>query len=295
MIIATTASSAVQTLVVGLVQGGVYALSATGLVLIFSVAGVANLAHGETVMLGGLVAYAARALWHLPYVLAIVVGAIAAMCLGLAFSAVVFDRLRRAAEEGFLVASVGLIFVCEALGTMVFGDAPRSVPGSPDHVYQLGGVRIPLIWLIIVVVACAATGLLYLFISRASAGRAMRAMAMNPYAATLMGISERRYSTQAFALGSLMAGIGGALLASAFPVSPLSGEDLAFKSFIVIIFAGLGSIGGALLGGMILGVVGAFASSYVSSGYANAFLFGFLLLVLVVRPNGLFGIALARD
>lgn len=282
-----------QTIAVGLVEGGVYALSAVGLVLIFSVAGVANLAHGEAVVIGGLVAYAAGTSGHLPYPLAIAAGALAATVLGLVFSFAVFDRLRDAAESGFLVASLGLILIVEALATTVFGDEPKSVPGAPGH--DIAGVRIPVIWAIIVVTAFLLTGLLRLFISRTGTGRAMRAMAMNPYAATLMGISRRKYSTIAFGLGSCLAGIAGGLLASTFPISATSGEDIAFKAFIVIIFAGLGSIGGALIGGLALGVVGALTSSYVSSGYSNTFIFAFLLIVIVLRPNGVFGVNIARD
>jgi branched-chain amino acid transport system permease protein len=284
-----------QTIAVGLVEGGVYALSAVGLVLIFSVAGVANLAHGEAVVIGGLVAYWAGTTAHVGYPLSILAGAIAATLLGLVFSVAVFDRLRDAAESGFLVASLGLILVVEALATAVFGDDPKSVPGAPGHVFEIAAVRIPVIWAIIVVTALLLTGLLRLFISRTGPGRAMRAMAMNPYAATLMGISRRRYSTIAFALGSCVAGIAGGLLASTFPISASSGEDIAFKAFIVIIFAGLGSIGGALLGGLALGIVGALTSSYLSSGYANTFIFAFLLLVIVLRPNGVFGVRIARD
>jgi branched-chain amino acid transport system permease protein len=285
----------VQTIVVGLVEGGVYALSAVGLVLIFSVAGVANLAHGEAVVVGGLVAYAAGTYGHLPYVLSIVVGAAAATVLGLILSIAVFDRLRDAAETGVLMASLGAILVLEALNVTVFGDEPKSVPGAPGHVFDVGGVRIPAVWAVIVLTAFVLTGLLRLYISMSRAGRAMRAMAMNPYAATLMGIARRRYSTLAFAIGSCVAGVAGGLLASAFPIGATSGEDIAFKAFIVIIFAGLGSIGGALVGGLLLGVIGALASSYISSGYANTFLFAFLLIVIVLRPNGLFGVNVARD
>lgn len=284
-----------QTIVVGLVQGGVYALCAAGLVLIFSVAGVANLAHGETVVFGGLVAYAARQFWHLPYVVAIGVGAVAAAALGLVFCAVVFDRLRHAAEEGYLVASLGLIFIMEAVSTRAFGDEPRAVPGAPQHVHQVAGVRLPTIWVVILVTAVVLIALLRLLISRTTPGRAMRAMALNPYAAALMGISRRKYSFVAFGIGSLVAGVAGGLLASAFPLSATSGEDLAFKSFVVIIVAGIGSIGGALLGGVVIGVVGAIAAGYISSGYANTLIFSCLLLILILRPNGLFGVSLARD
>jgi branched-chain amino acid transport system permease protein len=284
-----------QTVAVGLVEGGVYALSAVGLVLIFSVAGIANLAHGEAVVVGGLVAYAAGTFGHLAYPLAILVGAAAATVLGLLFSVTVFDRLRDAAESGVLMASLGLILVVEAVATSLVGDEPVSVPGAPETVYDVAGVRIPATWAVIVITAFVLTGLLRLFISRTTPGRAMRAMAMNPYAATLMGISRRRYATLAFGIGSCIAGVAGGLLASAFPIGATSGEDIAFKAFVIIIFAGLGSIGGALLGGLALGIVGALASSYISSGYANTFLFAFLLIVIVVRPNGVFGMRVARD
>jgi branched-chain amino acid transport system permease protein len=281
--------SVLETLFIGLVNGGVYALSAAGLLLIFSVAGVPNLAHGEVVMIGGLVAYEVAQRLDVPYVLAVLIGGGAGTVVGLVFSLAVFEHLRGRAEEGFLIASLALIFIVEAVATQVFGTQPEIITSAPAGILTIGPARIPETWIIIIVVGVLLCIGLQLFTNRTNAGRVMRAMALNPYAALLMGIQQRVYSNLAFAIGSFCAGIAGGLLASSFPVDPTSGEDIAFKSFIIILFAGMGSIGGALVGGMILGIADAYLAGYVSSSYSDAYLFIILLAIIIIRPRGLFG------
>lgn len=283
-----------QTTLAGLVQGGVYALAAVGLVLIFSVAGVPNLAHGESVMIGGIVA-AILATHGLPFVAALVAGVAAAMVLGTLIGAAVFDRLRSAPPEGMLIASLALIFIIEATTTYAAGSNPRAVPNAPTSVLRFLGARLPVTWLIVLVAGAGLIALLLLVIRRTTWGRGMRAMALNPAAAIVVGIPARRYAILAFAIGSLLAGISGGLLAAAFPMDPTYGESVAFVAFTIIIFAGVGSIGGALIGGIFLGLVVTFSTAYLSSAYAETFQFLVLLLVLILRPDGLFGVRAERD
>jgi branched-chain amino acid transport system permease protein len=283
-----------STLLVGLTQGGVYALSAVGLVLIFSVAGIANLAHGEVVMLGGFLGYQTAIHWHWSFLLSLATGAVVGAVLGLVIG-LVFDRLVGEVHESYLIASLALIFISEGIATKQFGEGAVTIPSASQKVFSFWGARLPLTWLYIIVAAVVLTVGLSLFVSLTSPGRVMRAIALNPVAAKLMGIEVRRYGMLAFVIGSAFAGIAGVLLAAAFPITTLSGENIAFYSFIVVIFAGLGSIMGALLGGLLLGVVGSFAATYVSSGYSNTFIFAFLLVVLLVKPSGLFGVTIDRD
>lgn len=283
-----------ETTLAGLVQGGGYALSAVGLVLIFSVAGVPNLAHGESVMIGGIVA-AVLASHGMPFVAALALGAVAAMVLGVVIGSTVFDRLRAAPAEGMLVASLALIFIIEATTSNFAGDNPRAVPNAPNGTLRFLGARLPVTWLLVLVAGVGLVGLLQLLIRYTRWGRGMRAMALNPAAAVVVGIPARRYAILAFAVGSLLAGISGGLLAAAFPMDPTYGESVAFVAFTIIIFAGIGSIGGALLGGLVLGLVETFSTAYLSSAYAETFQFLVLLLILLVRPDGLFGVRTERD
>jgi branched-chain amino acid transport system permease protein len=282
-----------ETTLAGLVQGGAYSLSAVGLVLIFSVAGVPNLAHGESVMVGGIVA-AILASHGLPFAAALLAGAAAACLLGVLMGAVVFDRLRSSPAEGMLMASLALIFIIEATTTNFAGGNPRSLANAPTGVLKFAGARLPVTWLLVFVAGVGLVGVLQLLIRHTRWGRGMRAMALNPAAAVVVGIPARRYAILAFAVGSLLAGISGALLAAAFPMDPTYGESVAFVAFTIIIFAGIGSIGGALLGGLFLGLVETFATAYLSSAYAETFQFVVLLIILLVRPDGLFGVRTER-
>ena len=283
-----------ETTLAGLVQGGAYALSAAGLVLIFSVAGVPNLAHGESVMIGGIVA-AILATHGLPFVAALAAGAASAMVLGIVIGATVFDRLRSAPPEGMLIASLALIFIIEATTTNFAGSNPRAIPNAPKATLRFLGARLPVTWLLVLVAGVGLIGILQFLIRHTRWGRGMRAMALNPAAAVVVGIPARGYAILAFAVGSLLAGISGGLLAAAFPVDPTYGESVAFVAFTVIIFAGIGSIGGALVGGLLLGLVETFSIAYLSSAYAETFQFLVLLLILLIRPEGLFGVRTERD
>ncbi|HEX3923807.1 MAG TPA: branched-chain amino acid ABC transporter permease [Streptosporangiaceae bacterium] len=282
-----------ETTLAGLVQGGAYALSAVGLVLVFGVAGVPNLAHGESVMLGGIVA-AVLAGHGVPFAVAIAGGAAAACLLGIVMGATVFDRLRNFPLEGMLIASLALIFIIEAVTTELAGDNPRAVSNAPAGTFRVFGAPLPASWLIVFVAGIGLVGVLQLLIRYTRWGRGMRAMALNPAAAVVVGIPTRRYAILAFAVGSLMAGISGGLLAGAFPMDPTYGESVAFVAFTIIIFAGMGSIGGALLGGLLLGLVESFATAYLSSAYADTFQFLVLLGILLIRPEGLFGVRVER-
>lgn len=282
-----------ETTLAGLVQGGAYALSAVGLVLVFGVAGVPNLAHGESVMLGGIVA-AVLASHGVPFAAAIALGAGAACLLGIVMGATVFDRLRNSPLEGMLIASLALIFIIEAVTTELAGDNPRAVSNAPAGTFRVFGAPLPASWLIVFVAGIGLVGVLQLLIRYTRWGRGMRAMALNPAAAVVVGIPTRRYAILAFAVGSLMAGISGGLLAGAFPMDPTYGESVAFVAFTIIIFAGMGSIGGALLGGLLLGLVESFATAYLSSAYADTFQFLVLLGILLIRPEGLFGVRVER-
>jgi branched-chain amino acid transport system permease protein len=278
----------IQDLVIGLAQGGIYALTGVGLVLIFSVVRVPNFAHGEPVMIGAMVTLSLVAGLALPIPLAILVGVLTAAVLGWLFSVVVFGPLLRRPETSLLIISLALVVIIGALAVKVWGDQPVTTPGAWTTIVSFGGARLPLTWILIFVGAIVCTAALDAFIRFTSPGRVMRAMALNPFAANLMGIPVGRYQALAFVIGSALAGLGGGLFSLAFAVQATMGSHIALKAFIVIIFAGMGSIWGALAGGMLLGIAESFGASWIASGYRDTFGFIFLLAVLLIRPNGLF-------
>ena len=284
-----------QEVVVGLVQGFIYALTAVGLVLIFSVGRIPNFAHGEALMVGAMVTLVTVADHGVPLAVGILLGTAAATLLGLVVYFGVFGPFSKYPETALLIVSVALVLVIEAAAVKLWGDRPRTTPGAPDHVWNIGGVYVTEMWVVIAVTAVALVLALQLFIRKSRPGRAMRAMALNRYAAQLMGIPVRRYEALAFAIGSAMAGVGGALLSTIISVHAQMGAPMALRAFIIIIFAGMGSVLGSLLGGLLLGLVETLGSSYVASGYGETFIFIFLVVLLLVRPEGLVGRRVARD
>jgi branched-chain amino acid transport system permease protein len=284
-----------QEIAIGLVQGFIYALTAVGLVLIFSVGRIPNFAHGEALMVGAMVTLVTVADHGVPLPLGILFGTLAATALGLALYFGVFGPLNRYPETALLIVSVALVLVIEAAAVKLWGDAPRTTPGAPSKVWDVGGVHITEMWVVIAATAVVLVVGLQAYIQYARAGRAMKAMALNRYAAQLMGIPVRRYEALAFAIGSAMAGVGGALLSTIISVHAQMGAPMALRAFVIIIFAGMGSILGSLLGGLLLGLVEILGSSYVATGYGETFIFIFLVVLLLVRPQGLVGRRAARD
>jgi branched-chain amino acid transport system permease protein len=284
-----------QTIIDGLVQGSVYGLAAIGLSLIFGVVRVPHFAHGEAVMLGGMVGLALVADSGLPLLVGLVVGTLVATAFGLIVGAAVFYPLRELSEINLLITALALVFIVEAAATKIFGEQPRVIPGAPETSVHFLGAQVGVMRIIILAVALIGAVGLHLYVERSRTGHAMKALALNPSAARLMGIPVRRYWILAFAIGSALAGVGGVLLGTIVPVTPTIGALISLKSFIVIIFAGLGSIGGAYMGGLVLGLVEALGGSYISSGYINAFSIAFLVAVLLVRPQGMFAAGVARD
>lgn len=284
-----------QTIIDGLVQGSIYGLAAIGLSLIFGVVRVPHFAHGEAVMLGGMVGLALVADSGLPLLVGLVVGTLAATAFGLFVGAAVFYPLRQFSEINLLITALALVFIVEAAATKIFGEQPRVIPGAPESSVSFLGAQVGVMRIIILGVALVGAVGLHLYVERSRTGNAMKALALNPSAARLMGIPVRRYWILAFVIGSALAGVAGVLLGTIVPVTSTMGALISLKSFIVIIFAGLGSIGGAYVGGLVLGLVESLGGSYISSGYINAFSIAFLVAVLLVRPQGMFAAGVARD
>ncbi|PZO79471.1 MAG: branched-chain amino acid ABC transporter permease [Mesorhizobium amorphae] len=284
----------VQSLLLGLLQGGLYALLAIGLSLVFGILRVVNFAHGEFAMLGSFAAVFAVTLLGLPVWVGLVAAAAAGGAVALATNWTVLrpiylSRMRQKGEYT-IIATFMLSQFLIAAATLLFGTSYRKLPGLWDQnlnffdTVYLSGNR-----LVAFAAAVILIGLLFFVVYRTDTGRAWRALTQNPLGATVVGIDVNRYANLAFLVSGAFAGIAAALLAPLMFVFPASGVIALVKAFIVVIIGGMGSIGGTLAAGLLLGVVEVMGTVYIDTGYTDAYGFALMIAVLLLRPAGLFG------
>jgi len=283
-----------QQLVLGLLLGGLYGLAAAGLSLIFGVLKVLNVAHGELIMLGGYAAFWLSAIVGLdPFVALLGVIPLTA-ALGLALYGGLFAFVVRFDEEtrikNSLLVGFGLALTLHALAVRLWTADERSIPtGYGGQTIGVGGLVVPLGRLASLAVAVALIGLTHLFLARARWGHAIRAVAEDWEAALLQGIDVRRAYLLAFGIGTGLAGAAGCLVAVGYSVSPAIGLEWTLKALIVVVLAGLGSLFGTFVGGLVLGVAEA-ASAFTFGGpYREVVGLLIFFCVLIARPQGLFG------
>lgn len=278
----------VQALLNGFGLAMVYVLVALGLTLIFSILEIINFAHGEFYMLGGYVTYYALALFGVNYFatlgLAIVVVGVA----GVVAERLIFRDLRGKALNAFIV-SLGLLWVMQAGAQLAFGVLDKPVPSAFSGIVRGLGLVISLERLVVTVSAIVLIVALYLFLRLSRPGRAMRAVAQDADAAALQGVNIEAVSAFGFGIGCALAGGAGGLLAPVFAVSPTMGALPVVKAFIIIIVGGMGSLPGAVLGGLLLGGVEGLGSLFMGSAAVNILGFLMVIVVLLVRPRGLVG------
>jgi branched-chain amino acid transport system permease protein len=283
-----------QQLVLGLLLGGLYGLAAAGLSLIFGVLKVLNVAHGELIMLGGYAAFWLAALLGVdPFVGLLAVIPLTAG-LGLVLYGGLFGFVVRFDEEtrirNSLLVGFGLAITLHALAVRLWTADERSIPtGYGGQAITLGGLVVPVGRLASLAVAVALIGLTHLFLARTRWGHAIRAAAEDWEAACLQGVDVRRAYLLAFAIGTALAGAAGCLVAVGYSISPAIGLEWTLKALIVIVLAGLGSLFGTFVGGLVLGM--AEAASAMTFGGPYREVVGLLLFfcVLIARPQGLFG------
>ena len=278
-----------QHLVNGLVLGGTYALLGIGLTLIFGLMNLVNFAHGEFYTLGAYLTFAALALSGLNFfvalALAIVLGAVA----GAACERLLLAPLRGQSIDTTMLVMIGLWIALQNGELLVWGGVAKSIPHPfPTAPFTLGPVSIAPLRVFVVVTALALIVAAWLLIQRTRLGRAMRATFQDRETAALMGVKIGRIHTVTFAFGSALAAAAGALLGPVFLAYPSMGDLASLKAFSVVILGGLGNLPGATIGGLILGVTEELGAGYVSSGYRDAVGFVIIILVLLLRPSGLF-------
>lgn len=284
-----------QNLTGGLLIGGIYALIGVGLSLIFGVMRVINFAHGEFVAIGMYLAIVIfRQLGVDPY-LTLFIALPAGLILGTLIQRVVLARLVDSPGDSTLLATLGLSLVIANTLFLLFGAEPQSIfLRYATETVTVGGVRLPIAQLIAAGITLVIIIGLWLLLNRTEMGRAVRATAQNRLGAELVGVNTRSIHALVFGVGMALAMAAGIILAPLLFAIPTVGSSYTLKAFVVTVLGGLGSIPGAIGGGLLLGVVEFLGASYLSSGYRDAYgLFAFLL-ILLLRPEGLFGRSVKR-
>jgi branched-chain amino acid transport system permease protein len=283
-----------QQLILGFLVGGLYGLAAAGLSLTFGVLRVLNVAHGELLMLGGYGTFWLFTLWQIDPFLSLFGVAPAMFALGLVLYWALFQFIVKAHEEtrikNSLLIGFGLTLVIHALAIHLWTADERAVtPAYAGTVLRIAGFAIPLIRLASVALAFAILTGLHFFLAKARWGRAIRATAEDWEAAALMGIPVGRTYLLAFALGTALAGIAGGLVSVSYSISPSIGVEWTLKALIVIVLAGLGSLFGSFAGGIVLGLAEAASVVFLGGPYREVVGLVLFLIILLVRPQGLFG------
>jgi len=280
----------VQHVVNGLIVGGGYALMGIGLTLIFGIMRVVNFAHGEFFMLGAFFLFTLFSLWGLNFFLASLASVLGVALVGAIVERLVLRRLRFAPIEIPMLATVALSVILQNAAILIWDPSPKTI----KHVFSplpltLGPIHVVSIRVFAGLVAVALIVGSHLLIQRTRIGRAMRATFQDTDMARLAGVDVDRVYMFTFAFGAALAGASGALLGAVFWVYPAMGDLAALKSFAVVIMGGLGNFLGAIVGGLLLGVSESLGAGYISSGYKDAIGFILIILLLLWRPQGLFG------
>ena len=279
-----------QAILTGVLTGGLYALVGMGLALIFGVMRVVNFAHGAFLMAGMYVTYFLATGLHVsPYVGFLLV-MLVLFALGLALYALLIRHVMSASHSMQILLTAGVSYIFIGLAQLVFGADYRqlNLPIASQN-DRIGGLSFNRAYIVSFLIAAGVSTALYLVVARTDIGRAMRAVAQNRTIAALMGIRVERVSAIAFSLGVACAGIGGALLLPVFYTYPTVGEPFQIRSFVIVVLGGMGSIEGAAIGGILLGIAEGLTAYLWSDSYSQVVNFAIFLLVLLVRPSGLFG------
>ena len=278
----------------GISLGSIYAIIALGYTMVYGIAKMLNFAHGDVIMVGAFVILTAVTKGGMSPVLAIVLSVIFCTVLGMVIEKVAYSPLRKASSNlAVLITAIGVSYLLQNLALLIFGADAKSfvtvidVPSVSlfDGQLVIKGITIVTILTCIVIMV----GLIA-FINKTKIGQAMLAVSEDTGAATLMGINVNKTISITFAIGSALAAIAGALLCSAYPsLTPYTGAMPGIKAFVAAVFGGIGSIPGALIGGILLGVIEILSKAYISSQLSDAIVFSVLIIVLLVKPTGILG------
>ncbi len=279
-----------QVFVNGIMSGSILILVALGLTMIFGIMHIVNFAHGELYMLGAFALWIFFAELHLPFFLSLLLSMVIIAGLGMIIERFLFKPFRGDLAPSFII-SLGLVMLLQTGALLTFGIEDQATP-TPSYfqgLIHLGNVVLSRERLFMILISFILMAGVWLFIQKTKHGQAMRAVAQDADAAALQGISIDSTASLAMGVGCALAAAAGSLIAPIFYINPYMGVVPVMKAFVVIILGGLGSVGGAFIGGFIIGFVDSFGTTYLGAPIAAMMTFGVLVLTLIFRPQGFFG------
>ena len=277
----------------GISLGSIYAIIALGYSMVYGIAKMLNFAHGDVIMIGAYICFCATQYWGMAPITSVIVAMVVCTLLGVVIERLAYKPLRAASSLAVLITAIGMSYLLQNSALLIWGANPKSFPsvvsiGSIslfDGQLLISGETIVTVLANIVIMIA-----LTLFTGKTKLGKAMRVVSEDKGAAELMGINVNATISLTFAIGSALAAIAGVLLCSAYPaLTPTTGSMPGIKAFTAAVFGGIGSIPGALIGGLLLGVIEILGKAYVSTELGDAFVFAVLIVVLLVKPTGLLG------
>ena len=280
-------------LISGLSLGSVYALIALGYTMVYGIAKMLNFAHGDVIMVGAYLIYVVSTMQGLPVWVGILASVVGCTALGMLIERLAYKPLRGAQSLAVLITAIGVSYFLQNAALLIFGSSPKSfssvINRKPLRLFS-GNLVISWEAILTLTVSILIMIALTIFISKSKQGKAMRAVSEDRAAAQLMGINVNRTITLTFAIGSALAAVAGILLCSSYPtLTPYTGAMPGIKAFTAAVFGGIGSIPGAMLGGVLIGIIQMLANGYISTQLSDAIVFAVLIIVLLVKPTGLLG------
>ena len=280
-------------LINGISLGSVYAIIALGYTMVYGIAKMLNFAHGDVIMVGAYISFCVTQYLGMPAIVSIVAAMFVCTVLGMLIERLAYKPLREAPKLAVLITAIGVSYLLQNSAQLIWGSNPKSF----NSLVNIGSIRlfdgallisdeaiVTVLCCVIIMVA------LTMFTSRTKMGKAMRAVSEDKGAAQLMGVDVNFTISITFAIGSALAAIAGVLLCSAYPVlQPTTGSMPGIKAFTAAVFGGIGSIPGAMLGGILLGLIEIFGKAYISTELGDAIVFLILIIMLLVKPTGLLG------
>ena len=288
-----TVLSFIQSLINGISIGAVYAIIALGYTMVYGIAKMLNFAHGDVIMVGAYISFCVVQYLGLPPVVSVIAAMVVCTLLGVIIEGLAYKPLRGVPSLAVLITAIGVSYFLQNAAQLIWGSAPKIYPSvvAMEPIRLFGGQIVITGQVIVTVVASAVIMIaLTLFTGKTKTGKAMRAVSEDRDAAQLMGINVNRTISTTFAIGAALAAIAGVLLCSTVPtLQPTTGSMPGIRAFTAAVFGGIGSIPGAMLGGILLGIIETFSKSYLASEFSDAIVFLVLILVLLVKPAGLLG------
>ena len=277
----------------GISLGSIYAIIALGYTMVYGIAKMLNFAHGDVIMVGAYISFCATSYWGMSPFMSVIVSMLVCTVLGVVIERLAYRPLRQATSLAVLITAIGVSYLLENLALLIWTSNPKvftSIVGTGSVKLFGGQMSITTVTLVTIAVCVAIMIGLTLFTSKTKMGKAMRAVSEDKGAAQLMGINVDPTISVTFAIGSGLAAVAGVLLCSAYPtLTPMTGFMPGIKAFTAAVFGGIGSVPGAMIGGILLGIIEIFGKAYISTQLSDAIVFAVLIIVLLVKPTGLLG------